>query len=43
VSINMTDYTKTALPRLELIRIEAKRWGSWSGSEMSAWSPWGPG
>jgi glutamate formiminotransferase len=43
VSINMTDYTKTALYRVfELIRIEAKRWGvPVVGSEIVGLVPMG--
>jgi glutamate formiminotransferase len=43
VSINMTDYTKTALYRVfELIRIEAKRWGvPVIGSEIVGLVPMG--
>jgi glutamate formiminotransferase len=43
VSINMTDYTKTALYRVfELIRIEAKRWGvPVLGSEIIGLVPMG--
>jgi glutamate formiminotransferase len=43
VSINMTDYTKTALYRvLELIRIEARRWGvAVVGSEIVGLVPLG--
>jgi glutamate formiminotransferase len=43
VSINMTDYTKTALYRVfELIRIEAKRWGvAVVGSEIVGLVPMG--
>jgi glutamate formiminotransferase len=43
VSINMTDYTQTALYRVfELIRIEAKRWGvSIVGSEIVGLVPMG--
>jgi glutamate formiminotransferase len=43
VSINMTDYTKTALYRVfELIRIEARRWGvAVVGSEIVGLVPMG--